>query len=194
MPVPASAEHHRGALAGRYRRIALENIALAFPEWTRRRHKSTIRGMFHHLGRSLMEIVWLPNLNASTLERTTVLEGNYERILQLAEAGRGTVVVTGHCGNWEWLAYSAATFGVPVTVLQRERNEPEMNRFIARIRSRAGVHTIDRGSTAAAREMMSAIKRGSLLAFLIDQNIRTESAKVPFFAERASDITLSSVG
>ena len=171
-------------VARRHRRIALRNIAAAFPEWSERRRRATIRRMFHHLGESLMEIVWLPNLDFATRDRTTVFEG-LEPILELTKSGRGVVAFTGHCGNWEWLAYSAATFGIPVTVLQRERNEPEMNRFITRIRSRAGVHTIDRGSTGAAREMMSAIKRGSFLAFLIDQNIRTESAKVPFFGRPA---------
>src|SRR4029077_17060316 len=89
-------------LAPRHRRVALENIALAFPEWTARRHRSTIRRMFHHLGQSLMEIVWLPNLNDVTRERTTVFEGHVDRFLELAKSGRGTVVFTGHCGNWEW--------------------------------------------------------------------------------------------
>jgi KDO2-lipid IV(A) lauroyltransferase len=170
--------------ARRHRRIALRNIAAAFPEWSERQRRATIRGMFHHLGESLMEIVWLPNLDIATRDRTTEFEG-FEPILELAKNGRGVVAFTGHCGNWEWLAYSAATFGVPVTVLQRERDEPEMNRFITRIRSRAGVRTIDRGSTGAARELMSAIKSGGFLAFLIDQNIRTESAKVPFFGRPA---------
>jgi Kdo2-lipid IVA lauroyltransferase/acyltransferase len=172
-------------LARRHRRIALENIALAFPEWTARRRKSTIRRMFHHLGQSLMEIVWLPNLNETTLERTTVLEGSYERFLQLAETGRGTVVFTGHCGNWEWLAYVVGMLCVDVSVLQRERTEAGVASFLAQMRSRAGLHTIDRGSTAAARAMMTAIKRGGYLAFLIDQNIRTESVKVPFFGRPA---------
>lgn len=171
-------------VARRHRRIALRNIAAAFPEWSEGRRRATIRRMFHHFGESLMEIVWLPNFDAATRDRTTKFEG-LESILELTQSGRGVVAFTGHCGNWEWLAYSVATSGVLLSVLQRERNEPEMNRLITRIRSRAGVRTIDRGSTAAAREMMSAIKRGRLLAFLIDQNIRTESVKVPFFGRPA---------
>ena len=172
-------------LAPRHRRVALENIAFAFPEWTARRHRSTIRQMFHHLGQSLMEIVWLPNLNDVTRERTTVLEGRFDRIMELAKSGRGTVVFTGHCGNWEWLAYAAGTLGLDVTVLQRERTETGVARFLMQMRSRAGVHTIDRGSTAAARAMMATVKRGGFLCFLIDQNIRTESVKVPFFGRPA---------
>jgi len=172
------------AAAG-HRRVALENLAQAFPDWTARRRRSTVRDMFHHLGKSLMEILWLPNLNDSRRKRTTVFEGHFDRILELAKSGRGTVVFTGHCGNWEWLAYAAGTIGLDVTVLQRERSETGVARFLMQMRSGAGVHTIDRGSTAAARAMMATIKRGGFLCFLIDQNIRTESVKVPFFGRPA---------
>jgi KDO2-lipid IV(A) lauroyltransferase len=171
-------------LAHSHRRIALQNIELAFPEWSARRHRSTIRSMFHHLGQSLMEILWLPNLNDSKRERTTVVEG-LAPILERVKRGRGTVVFTAHCGNWEWVAYVAGMLGLNVTVLQRERSEAGVALFLTRLRSRAGVHTIDRGSTAAARAMMATIKRGGLLCFLIDQNIRTESVKVPFFGRPA---------
>src|SRR5204863_9151865 len=72
-------------------------------------------------------------------------------------------------------------YGRPLSVLQRERNEPKMNAVITNIRAGAGVRTIDRGSVSSAREMFSAIRRGGMLAFVLDQNIRTESVKVPFF-------------
>lgn len=167
-------------VARRERRIALRNISQAFPEWTEGRRREVIRGMFRHLGLSLFEILWLPNLDAVTLPRTTIIEG-LDRLLTHVDAGRGVVVFTAHCGNWEWLACATGMAGRPVSVLQRERNEAELNQFITDLRKRFGVKTIDRGSTGSARELMRIIRRGGILGFLIDQNIRTESAKVPFF-------------
>ncbi len=78
-----------------------------------------------------------------------------------------------------------ASYGIPLTVLQRERNEEEVGEFVTETRARFGIVTIDRGSTAAAREMLRAVKNPGGLAFLIDQNIRAESAKVPFFGRPA---------
>jgi Kdo2-lipid IVA lauroyltransferase/acyltransferase len=95
------------------------------------------------------------------------------------------VIFTAHCGNWEWLSYATGLLGRPVSVLQRERDSPEMNRYITELRARANVHTIDRGSGSSARDMIQAIRRGGILAFVIDQNIRTESVKVPFFGRPA---------
>jgi KDO2-lipid IV(A) lauroyltransferase len=162
-----------------HRRRALTNIAIAFPDWPPRRRRKTIRAMFHHLGMTLAETLWLPNLDAATCARTTTFEG-----LENLRPGVGMVGITGHCGNWEWIAHAIA-LRTPVTVLHRGRDEPKMNLFITDLRAKVGITTIDRGSTAAGREMMRAIRKGSILAFLIDQNIRAESVKVPFFGRPA---------
>jgi len=157
----------------------MSNIAAAFPEWPARRHRQTIRAMFHHLGVTLMEVLWLPNLDAATCARTTTFEG-----LENLRPGQGMIAITGHCGNWEWNAHAIA-MRTPLTVLHRGRDEPKMNLFITELRAKAGITTIDRGSTAAGREMIRALHKGSMLAFLIDQNIRAESIKVPFFGRPA---------
>jgi KDO2-lipid IV(A) lauroyltransferase len=163
---------------------ALRNLAVAFPDWSNAQRLDTIRAMFRHLGMSTIEVLWLPNLDVPTRDRMNVAEG-VEPVLALMDSGRGVITFTAHCGNWEWLCSSVGLYGRPVSVLQRERNEAEMNQLITEIRAASGVRTIDRGSLSSAREMMNAIRRGGMLAFVLDQNIRTESVKVPFFGAPA---------
>lgn len=171
-------------VAKRERRKALANLAIAFPEWPDAQRTETTRAMFRHLGTSLFEIAWMPNMDVATRDRLTVIEGA-EPLLALIDAGRGVVVFTAHCGNWEWMSYAVGLFGRPTTVLQRERDAPEMNRYITEHRARSGVRTIDRGSAAAGRELIHSLRRGGILAFLIDQNLRTDSVKVDFFGRPA---------
>jgi KDO2-lipid IV(A) lauroyltransferase len=158
---------------------ALANITAAYPDWSRNRCLATTRAMFHHLGKTLAEILWLPNLNAETLARTTTFEG-----LENLPTGQGAIGITAHCGNWEWVAHAIAQH-MPLTVLHRERDEAEMNDFATKLRNQNGIATIDRGSTAAGKEMIRALRRGSLLGFLIDQSIRSESTRVTFFGRPA---------
>jgi KDO2-lipid IV(A) lauroyltransferase len=172
------------AVAKRERRKALAHIAIAFPEWDAAQHRATIKAMFRHLGMSLFEIAWMPNMDVAVRDRLTVIEGA-ERLYELIDQGRGVVVFTAHCGNWEWMSYAIGLFGRPTTVLQRERDAPEMNRYITEHRARSGVRTIDRGSAAAGRELIQSLRRGGILAFLIDQNLRTDSVQVPFFGRSA---------
>lgn len=167
-------------VVARERNKALRNIGLAFPDWSDARKRKTIRGMFRHLGESLAEILWMPNLDLATRDAWNEVSG-MDGILKVIDEGDGVITFTAHCGNWEWICYSMGMYGRPVSVLQRERDEAEMNRFITELRAKAGVRTIDRGSTASAREMINVIRKGGMLAFVLDQNIRTESVKVPFF-------------
>jgi Kdo2-lipid IVA lauroyltransferase/acyltransferase len=171
-------------VARRERRKALANIGIAFPEWPDAKRNETIRAMFRHMGMSLFEIAWLPNLKEERGVTTTMFEGAEEVMAQI-DAGRGVIIFTAHCGNWEWLACGTGLFGRPTSVLQRERDQPELNRYITELRANAGVHSIDRGSASSARDMMRIIKHGGILAFLVDQNLRTESVKVPFFGRLA---------
>jgi KDO2-lipid IV(A) lauroyltransferase len=164
----------------RERKRALRNLSLAFPDWSAQKKQQTIRGMFRHFGMSVFELAWMPNLTPELREELTIVEG-LDRILEVIDGGRGVVIFTAHCGNWEWLSYTTGMRGRPVSVLQRERESPEMNRYITELRAKGGVHTIDRGSGSSARGMLQAIKGGGMLAFVLDQNIRTESVKVPFF-------------
>jgi KDO2-lipid IV(A) lauroyltransferase len=168
----------------RERNKALRHIAVAFPEWSDAQRRETIRAMFRHFGMMLFELAWLPNLDARRRDQTTDIEG-IERILEVLDSGRGVIMFTAHCGNWEWLSYVMGTYGRPVSVLHRERDQPEMNRYIIELRARAGVTTIGRGTTSSAKEMIQTIRKGGMLAFVIDQNIRTESVKVPFFGRPA---------
>jgi KDO2-lipid IV(A) lauroyltransferase len=168
----------------RDRRKALRTIALAFPEWHESQRRRTIKAMFQHLGMCVFEIGWLPNLTAANRHRTTAFEG-IERVMELIDSGRGVIVLTAHCGNWEWLSYATGTFGRPCAVMQRERGDSQTNQWITDLRARSGFKTIDRGSPTSARDMLAAIRRGGILGFVLDQNIRTESVKVPFFGRPA---------
>jgi KDO2-lipid IV(A) lauroyltransferase len=171
-------------VARRERKKALRNIAIAFPDWSEAKREQTIRAMFRHLGMSVFEIAWLWNMDLALRAKTTTFEGD-EELMRRIDEGRGVVIFTAHCGNWEWLAIGTGLFGRPTSVLQRERDDPEMNRYIFEFRGRAGVRTIDRGTASAGRELIQSVRRGGILAFLIDQNIRTESVKVPFFGTPA---------
>lgn len=171
-------------VARRERRKALANLAIAFPEWDNAQRRRTAKAMFRHLGMSVFEIAWMRNMDVAARDRLTVIEGE-KPLLKLLDEGRGVVVFTAHCGNWEWMSYAVGLWGRPTTVLQRERDAPEMNRYITEHRARSGVRTIDRGSAGAGRELIQSLRRGGILAFLIDQNLRTDSVRVPFFGRDA---------
>lgn len=171
-------------VAARERRMSLRHLGIAFPEMSAAARRHIAKASFSHLGQCAFEVAWLSRHSAEEVLALTDYEG-IEQLQQYGDAGRSVVVITGHCGNWEWLACGVGATGRRVTVMQRERDEANAGAVIVTTRARYGIHTIDRGSPAATRELMQGMRRGGALAFLIDQNIRAESAKVPFFGAPA---------
>lgn len=177
-----------GAMAGKLlpaeRRRAMSSLRTAFPELSETERRSIADDMFRHLGMSLLEIAWLPNLDRAGLEATTVIEG-IEHFRAAHEAGKGVVLFTGHCGNWEWMAATIGLLGFPMNVVARELYDPRINDFVVASRARHGVETIGRGSGNAAREILATLRRGQILGVLIDQSIKAENVEVDFFGAPA---------
>jgi KDO2-lipid IV(A) lauroyltransferase len=168
------------AVVPRERRKALATLATAFPEKSEAERAALCRETFEHLGQSLFEIFWLPNLTTANFEETTRVEG-VENLRTACAENRGVVLFAGHCGNWEWLSASIALGGFDMSTIARDLYDPRINDFVVRSRARHGVTSIGRGSAGAAKEILQTLKRGAILAALIDQNIDAESADVPFF-------------
>ncbi|MDX1584982.1 MAG: lysophospholipid acyltransferase family protein [Thermoanaerobaculia bacterium] len=164
----------------RNRDMALRSLETAFPDMNRNERESLALACFKHLGTSLMEVSWLPNLDAERMRETTEWEG-LEHLRQAVDQNRGVVLFTGHCGNWEWMAASIALAGFEMNVIAREIEESRFNDYIVASRGRFGIDTIGRGSSSAAREIIRTLRSGSILGVLIDQNIQAEIVRIPFF-------------
>ena len=171
-------------LVRRDRRKALSMIEIALPDKTPEDRHELARSCFRHLGTSLMEVGWLPNLDRDRLERLTTFEG-LENLQAAVDENRGVVLFTGHCGNWEWMAAAIALAGFRMNVIAREIEESRLNDYIVHSRARFGIDTIGRGSSSSARDIIRTLRGGAILGVLIDQNIRTEIVKVPFFGHPA---------
>lgn len=143
-------------------------------------------GVYENAGMIAAEIAHLPRL-AKRLDAYVTLEDEDRRLLEVAsEEGRGVIFVTGHLGNWELLAQRIAQAGFDAVTLARGSPNPYLGAWVVERRKRGGLATINRGDPRAARDMLSAMKRGALLGVLLDQDTKVPSVHVPFFGAPAS--------
>lgn len=161
------------------RRVALENLARAFPEKTEKERRAIARAAYAQLGRSLVELIQPP----------PAVEFDGWEIYERARAhGRGVVCAIAHYGNFELLARAVARRGVKLTLIGR-RLRGVFNRWLVESR---GVQTLpDRNSSAAA---LAALRRGEVLAVAVDQNMRpSRGVFVDFFGTPASTTPAAAV-
>jgi KDO2-lipid IV(A) lauroyltransferase len=170
-------------LLGRRRRTALENVRAAFPELSLARQRQLCRRSCQHLGMVFVELfAVLARPLPTTLRRLSV--DGLEHLTGVMEAQGRALVLTGHLGNWELLSAVARLSGYPLTVVVRPLDAPWLNALVERLRAKTGAGFV--AKRGAARPLLDALRRGGLVAILLDQNTaRREGVFVPFFGRPA---------
>ncbi len=165
------------------RRVALDNLAHAFPEKSEAERKRIAQGAYVNMALAALEAVSATGLTDRALESTVVLE-NWASVEAAIAAGKGVLVASGHFGSWELFADVMARRGYPLNAVVRPLTGA-LNARIVEARRRSGVRLIlQRG---ALREMLAALRRGEVVAQLVDQALPSKSALwVPFFGRPAS--------
>ena len=173
------------ALAGRERRKTKLNLELALgDELSGKELRRIARGMFVHYGKVGYEVSRLAKLSKEKIREQIDLEG-LEVVEEAVRDGRGVIAATGHIGNWEMMGAAVSLLGLPVNVIARRLSNLRLNEMVIGLRERIGIRTIMRESTDSAKQILRALKRGELLALLIDQDVRVEGCFVEFFGRPA---------
>lgn len=168
------------------RRTARCSLALAYGDTISIQEKRRIlRACFRNLGRTLFEFMTWPRLDREGILARVDFE-NLELMDRALARGRGVLAVTGHIANWELLAAGFAATGRPLAVVVRPLDNPLLDAWVERFRTDKGMAVIPRG--AALRGGMRALKAGSVLAFVMDQNAARHGIFVPLFGTEAATV------
>jgi Kdo2-lipid IVA lauroyltransferase/acyltransferase len=167
------------------RAVALDNLRLAFrAERGSGELRHIGRRSFQHLGMNLVEACVLMFRPSDVLLRRMEIDG-LEHLKDAVGQGRGVLLLTAHLGNWELLAAAHPLTGLPLSVVLRPLDQPQLGRVVERLRRRTGAELISK--RRALRDVLDALRRGRMVGILLDQNAtRAEGIFVPFFGTLAS--------
>jgi KDO2-lipid IV(A) lauroyltransferase len=191
--LPDAAGLALGASAGRaWARLGLPrtrdariNLRIAFPEWNEAERERVLVSSFENLGRSLVELSWLGRRTPEQVLARVRFEGiEHLDAARAAAPGGGVIVMTAHFGSWEFFAAALTARGYPLTVVHRVREDAGLDEVIVDRRVESGATYLPRGG--ATLGVVRALRKGSLLALLLDQNVSpAEGVFVPFFGRLA---------
>jgi KDO2-lipid IV(A) lauroyltransferase len=164
--------------------MALANIEQAFPGFAATDRRRICRASFQHLGLMFIELC-----SALTEPPEQTLAGisldGLDHLRKAMEGHGRALVLTAHLGNWELLALIERLLGFPASVVVRPLDAPWLDGLADRWRRRTGIEIIDK--RGALKPVLTAIRRGRLVALLLDQNTtRRESVFVSFLGRPAS--------
>jgi KDO2-lipid IV(A) lauroyltransferase len=159
---------------GLRRAVALQNLALAFPDRSERDRRRIARGSLVNLFTVYLEILTLRYISDRHLAGILSVE-NIELLETIGP--EGAILLSGHFGNWELLAFgSAALSGVPFSIIVKEQRDYGE---LERTRTVRGNRLIP--TARAAREAASLLGRGGVVAMLADQSATDRDALVEMF-------------
>ncbi len=173
-------------LIPRLRRIGLINLAIAFPEKSRREHLAILVDSWRNLGRMAGELAHAHRLDATNVQTVVEIEDpDRWREAAVDLKRQGVLVLTGHFGNWELFAIAHGLLGHPVHLVVRTIKNPLVDRFVTRMRSYGDVRLLRKNQ--AARGVLRTLRNHELLVLPLDQNASHRTGVfVDFFGRPAS--------
>lgn len=148
-------------------RIAMRNLALAFPALPEVERIALRIECFHTMARVLHAFACLPGLHPGNIHKWIRYEG-FEHFEAAKRQGKGVLFATGHVGTWELSASAHALLTEPMHVVVRPLDNPLLDALTTRYRSASG-NTIH-GKTEAARGILKAMQHNEAVGILADQN------------------------
>jgi KDO2-lipid IV(A) lauroyltransferase len=183
----AAMVEHASRLMPKLWQIGMDNLTRAFPERDRAWCEATLRAAFRNLGRLAAEVAQLDELRPGNVrDRVGFMSPEDEERWQSRMSARtGSIIATGHFGNWELFAQAQGLLGHPIHVVHRPLKNPLVDDLLTSLRSRAGTGVVYKH--AAARETIRLLRAGNLVAIPIDQHSPGASGiPVPFFGRPAA--------
>ena len=127
-----------------------------------------INKLFKNLGRSVMEVLYMPNLTKSFINKHIEMRG-VEHLEKAIAEDKGVIVLTGHVGNWEWMGAAMAAHGYPSTTIVKKQPNAQFTRLMNEYREMVGLDVFASGGNEIV-SAAKALKKKKLLGFLADQD------------------------
>lgn len=157
-----------GPLAG-YKRRALDNLMLIFPEWSEAKRARVARNCLNNVGRTFIE-------NYSSTEFPDRMADNplhgpgMDALEAAAKGGQPVVLVTGHFGNYEAARAALVARGFNIGGLYRDMKNPYFNAHYVKTMEAFGGPVFPQGRKGTAG-FVRHLKDGGQLVLLFDQHV-----------------------
>ena len=163
-----------------------DNLRHAFPRMSDAERRQLTWRMWEHLFLLVVEIAHAPRKIHETnwREYLQFVGDASPRLTSLLLSDRPVIIVSAHFGNFEIAGYLLGILGFPTYTVARTLDNPRIDAFLNRFRSRTGQHMIPK--KGGYEQIVETLARGLPMTFLADQYAGSKGCWVDFFGRPAS--------
>lgn len=148
------------------RRVAIDNVGIAFPELPEHERVRIARRSMQHMGVNFTEYSFLPFLNAREVEKHFVLTGR-EVVDQALARGKGLLLLTLHLGNGDLGCSALSVAGYPMVMVSKFFKAKWLNDLWFGMRERVGTKFVAPRNSSYA--LLKALKNKQIVVIPLDQ-------------------------
>lgn len=148
------------------RKVVLENLRVAFPEWSERDRVRAARRSLRHLGLNFVEYSFLPWLNQNNFNDYFEFQG-LDVLDEALSKGRGVLLLTLHLGHGDMACAGLALKGYPMVMVSKFFKLQWLNELWFGMREKVGVKFIPPRDSSYA--LLKSLKRNAAVVIPLDQ-------------------------
>ena len=150
------------------KKIILQNLDIAFPEWSAAKKKAVGRESVYNLGYNFSELFLIPGMTPKWAEKNIVFDG-WEHVENALAQKKGLFFLTLHLGNGDLATKATSLRGLEVNMITKRFKTPWFDQLWFTLRGGKGIRYIDSHSPTNAFEILKALKRNAAVVFVLDQ-------------------------
>lgn len=155
-------------LLGFRKKIILDNLKIAFPDWSDEKRQKVGRASVYHMAYNFAEFFTIPQIDQKFVDRHVVYEG-WEHLEAARAQNKGVYLLSLHMGSGDMAANLITMKGLPVWIITKQFKNALLNDLWFSIRGAQGVRYIDAHGRNTAFEILKALKAQGAVAFVLDQ-------------------------
>lgn len=183
-PIGSAIGRALGLLDRPHCRIVRRNLAFAYPDMDESQRRRLEGRVFRNYGISLFELFQMGFMQPEDVARRMRFYG-LENFREALLRRRGVIAVSAHLGSWE-LGMQAlpCVFGMHLTAVAKKFKSNFVENWIHSVRTRFGNAILYKKDSLA--DMTQILRRGGILAILIDMARRKDGVDVRFYGRKAT--------
>ncbi len=148
------------------RKVAINNVARAFPQLPPQEHVRIARQSLKHMGRTLVEFTSFPFTKRENFEKTFVITG-MEHLQAAFAKNKGVLMLTLHLGNGDLAIAGLSRFGIPINLISKQFKTRWLNDLWFGMRAKHGTKFI--AHEKSSFDILRALKKNGAVVFVLDQ-------------------------
>lgn len=146
--------------------------------------KEILKHAFENVGVFIVDAFFVNKINEKNYLNFVELE-DFNYVEKGLSYGKGVIVVTGHFGNWEFLAGVPSKLNlVKLAVVMNKQVNPFTEKMIVSTRRKAGMTTIY-NQPEEVKKIISFLKSNGVVGMVVDQSYYFDPIYVEFFGKEA---------